>query len=260
MCKKRWKSLQVWFKYDSVMTHKFWSFDRSILFCRCLHMAASRKKLKSKLCWPQALKTWYTPSHLKSELTSYQSRRFFPKCSIPMAVASDPPGFGSVEETYGWAHAFMKTAAHHFGKDFIKERLEAWDWSLSSSFSGVGCAEQVPVLNSSRFQMCLINSPPYLLCPLHPWISHISLCHRLPWPCSLLPSSFVTLAERAMWRWRSTANVTGIAKGFWWPLMALLVPVCSRTSWKWTNLRPIAWHIENIAKWMQQIDVVTQAS
>lgn len=172
MYKKRWKSLQAWLKYDSVMTHKIWSFDGSILFCRCLHMAASSKKLKPKLCWPQA----YTPSHLTSELTSHQSRRFFPKCSIPMPVASDPPGFGSMEETYGWAHAFMRRAAHHFGKDYIKERLDVWDWSLSSAFSGVGCAEQVPVLNSSRFQMCLINSPLYLLCPSATGCPGLAVC------------------------------------------------------------------------------------
>lgn len=60
-----------------------------------------------------------------------------------MATASDPTGFDSVEATFDWATKFIQRAAVHFGEQYLAERLAKWQWTLSTTFSGVGCAEQV---------------------------------------------------------------------------------------------------------------------
>ena len=71
------------------------------------------------------------------------ARRYFQKCTVPMATASDPAGCESVPATFDWATTIIRRAASHFGEQYLQERLENWKWTLSTTFSGVGCAEQV---------------------------------------------------------------------------------------------------------------------
>lgn len=70
----------------------------------------------------------------------------YPKTSIEVPGASDPKGFKSVLQTYGWAHRFLRRLANQFGTQAVAVKLQKINWFVTTCFSGVGCAETVHYL------------------------------------------------------------------------------------------------------------------
>ena len=70
-------------------------------------------------------------------------RKFYPKTNVPMATEDHPSNFRSLRSTWTWARTFLKRSAERLGKSFVCKSLASWRWSLSTCFSGVGCAETV---------------------------------------------------------------------------------------------------------------------
>lgn len=68
-------------------------------------------------------------------------RRKYPKTSVPGASDSHPCHFRSIQSTFGWANIFLKKIADVWGEAFLLKKLNKWAWDMSTSFSGVGCAE-----------------------------------------------------------------------------------------------------------------------
>ena len=60
---------------------------------------------------------------------------------IPMPSANEDYGPSNVRESYQWAKRFMSKMHKLLGNYLLTERLAEWRWSLSTAFSGVGCAE-----------------------------------------------------------------------------------------------------------------------
>ena len=157
------------------------------------------------------------------------ARQYYQKCTVPMANASDPKGFDSVAATFSWATTFIQRAADHFGQEYIQDRLEKWQWTLSTAFSGIGCAEQVGLHSKKVLEYSLplltetiLSVVPCSLEPLH---------HRLRLPCRMLPSSFsVPVAEKSMWCCMMHVSAIHIVKRFCCLLMESLVDVCFQTS------------------------------
>ena len=80
------------------------------------------------------------------------SRKYYPKTDVPMATTDHPVRFRTVRSTYLWAKEFLKAVAQRYGKDFVYQGLASWRWSMSTCFSGVGCAEIVQSLDVSNFK------------------------------------------------------------------------------------------------------------
>lgn len=74
---------------------------------------------------------------------SFFLRRYYPKTSVPMATLYDPVRFRTIGGTYKWAPMFLNRIAKVYGVAWVKQRLSQWRWSLSTAFTGVGCAENV---------------------------------------------------------------------------------------------------------------------
>ena len=70
-------------------------------------------------------------------------RSFYPKTTVPMATKFHPIRFRTIGGTFKWAPMFLNRIAKCHSIDWIKKRLSKWNWMLSTSFSGVGCAESV---------------------------------------------------------------------------------------------------------------------
>lgn len=68
-------------------------------------------------------------------------RMRYPKTSVPAPSERHPVRFRSIASTYKWASVFMEAAADKYGSLWLAKRLRRWRWSLSTAFSGVGCAE-----------------------------------------------------------------------------------------------------------------------
>lgn len=68
-------------------------------------------------------------------------RMRYPKTSVPAPSERHPIRFRSIASTYKWASVFMEAAADKYGSLWLAKRLRRWRWSLSTAFSGVGCAE-----------------------------------------------------------------------------------------------------------------------
>lgn len=70
-------------------------------------------------------------------------KKYYPKTTVPMATEFHPKRFDSINSTFKWASLFLDHISICFGQEFVKKRLAKWRWSLSTAFSGVGCAENV---------------------------------------------------------------------------------------------------------------------
>lgn len=71
-------------------------------------------------------------------------RKRFPKTSVPAPGEGHPTRFTSVASTFTWPDAFIDAAADKYGEKWLAKRLRAWRWNMSTTFSGVGCAESAP--------------------------------------------------------------------------------------------------------------------
>ena len=65
---------------------------------------------------------------------------------MPAAGKDAPFHFRSIDDTYKWADIFLKRIARVYGSQWLCQQLMSWKWSMSTSFSGVGCAESVQSL------------------------------------------------------------------------------------------------------------------
>ena len=79
------------------------------------------------------------------------ARRFYPKTTVPIPTNARPC-FRSVKSTYNWAEIFITKLANTWGHEFTCEKLTQWSWDLSTSFSGVGCAESAQYLALWKLQ------------------------------------------------------------------------------------------------------------
>ena len=72
--------------------------------------------------------------------------KFYPKTTIPIPVPGKcPSGPSTMAGLFKWPDVFLALLSHHFGERYVKKRLNAWNWDVATSFSGVGCPENVPL-------------------------------------------------------------------------------------------------------------------
>lgn len=84
----------------------------------------------------------HSPS-IQAYPTCFLLARFYPLTTVPKAVDDDPHGPASVSESFKWPQMFIQKIAAEFGEQFVIERLKSWQWSCSTTFSGLGAPESV---------------------------------------------------------------------------------------------------------------------
>ena len=62
---------------------------------------------------------------------------------MELATPSDPTGPLNLLECFDWPATFLETLAEHYGTHMVVKQLQRWRWSVTTCFSGVGCAETV---------------------------------------------------------------------------------------------------------------------
>ena len=65
----------------------------------------------------------------------------YPKTSMAKALACDPRGFKTVQQSMSWATVFLKRLCAAYGRDYVAKKVSAWSWATTTCFSGIGCAE-----------------------------------------------------------------------------------------------------------------------
>ena len=69
------------------------------------------------------------------------ARKKYPKNTFFAATAEHPRGYETIDSCYTWPDLFLQRLSTHYGCDWLCKRLQAWKWTFSTCFSGVGAPE-----------------------------------------------------------------------------------------------------------------------
>ena len=109
-----------------------------------LGCSSSHQLMKLDVCQSRWVSLYPIPIVFQLRKT-IRKEKFIPKVSIPTPVPRVcPAGARTMAGLFKWPEVFLTMLVYKFGAGLVRDRVNAWNWDVSTAFSGVGCPENVP--------------------------------------------------------------------------------------------------------------------